>query len=324
MGDTPTKIADVIVPELFNPYMRSQSIIYNQFFESGIVENVPDLNFGSRGGLSIEMPFWKQLGERAQLLDDDYDLEIKKIKSGQDTAVQHARALVYGATDLAATLAGDDPMKAIGDGIAGNWSSEFNHVLLASLAGAMSATGIQTNVHDVSALSGAAAVMDGASFIDAGQKLGDHKENISGVAMHSAVEASLAKNDLIETVRDSEGKVVMKTFMTKRIIIDDSMTGTSGGVYSSYLFGGGAIGWGEGSPKVPSETDRNPLINGGQEFLVSRRHFVLHPRGIRWTPQSGVPAKMTPSDAELADPDNWSLVYEPKNIRIVKFVHKII
>jgi hypothetical protein len=322
MADTPTKVSDVITPEIFNPYVREQSVLVNSFFQSGIVGAVADLNFGSRGGLQIEMPFWKNLGERAQLLDDDFDLEIKKIQSGQDTAVQHARALVYGATDLSAALAGDDPMRAIGDGIAENWSHEFNHVLLSSLAGAMA--NVTANTHDISALSGTAGVIDGGSFIDAAQKLGDHKDNIVGIAMHSAVEATLAKNDLIQTVRDSEGAIVMKTFMSKRVIVDDAMEPASGGIYSTYLFGPGAIGWAEGTPKVPSETARNPLINGGQEYLVSRRHFVMHPRGIRWTPASGTPAKQTPSDAELATPGNWTLVYDQKNIRIVRFVHKLV
>lgn len=321
MADDPTKVSDIIVPEIFNPYMQEKSVEVNAFFQSGIVEPVADLNFGSRGGLSIEMPFWKNLGERAQLLDDDYDLEIKKIQVGQDTAVQHARALVYGATDLAAALAGDDPMTVIGDQIAANWSMEFNHILLATVRGAM--TNVTSNTLDISALSGAAAYMDGASFIDATQLLGDHKEQIQGIAMHSAVEASLAKADLLETVRDSEGKEVMKTFMSKRVIVDDILASTSGGIYDTLLFGPGAIGWGEGAPKVPTETGRAPLTNGGQEYLVSRRHFVLHARGIRWTPISGVPAKKTPSDAELSNGSNWTQVYNQKNIRIVRFRHKI-
>jgi hypothetical protein len=94
-------------------------------------------------------------------------------------------------------------------------------------------------------------------------------------------------------------------------------------VYDTYLFGPGAIGWGEGNPKVPTETGRAPLTNGGQEYLVSRRHFVMHPRGIRWTPISGVPSKQTPSDVELAATANWTAVYQHQNIRIVKFRHKI-
>lgn len=321
MADTPTKVADIVVPEIFNPYMREQSLVSNTFFSSGIVGAVADLNFGNRGGLSIEMPYWKALGERAQLLDDDYDLEIKKVRSAQDTAVQHARALVYGATDLAAALAGEDPMGMIASAIGANWSLEFNQVLIASLQGAMA--NVTANVHDISALSGDASLLDGDAFVDASQRLGELKNQIVGVAMHSAVEASLVKNDLVPTIRDSEGKLVMQTFMGKQTIIDDALVSSSGGIYDTYLFAPGAIGWGEGNPKVPTETGRAPLTNGGQEYVVSRRHFVLHPRGIRWTPQNGVPAKQTPSDLELKDPGNWSLVYDPKHIRIIKIRHRI-
>lgn len=321
-----TKLSDVIVPEFFNPYFREASVNVNRFFRSGIMSNVPDLNFGSRGGLRIQMPYWKALQERAQLLDESDRLEVKKIETGKDEAVQHARALVYGASDLSSAFAGDDPMRAIADQVAENWSQEFNLIALASLRGALgSLAGEVTPVNtlDIVGLSGAAGVIDGHSFIDATQTLGDAKVGIVAVAMHSAVEASLAKNDLIEFVRDSQGNIVMRTFMGKEVIVDDAMAPESGGVYTTILFGNGALGFGEGAPKVPTATDRDELVGGGQEFLVTRRHFVVHPRGIMWNPQSGVPAKATPSDAELEDPRNWTRCYQPKNIRLIRFVHRV-
>jgi hypothetical protein len=74
---------------------------------------------------------------------------------------------------------------------------------------------------------------------------------------------------------------------------------------------------------VPTETGRFALKNGGEEFLVTRRHYVLHPRGIAWTPQNGVPALASPSNAELADRGNWVRKYQSKNIRLVQFKHKV-
>ena len=324
-GSTPTKVADIIKPEVFNPYFREMTTRVNRFFTSGIVQSVSDVALGDKGGTQVQMPFWQAMGEDAQLLDDNDDLVIKKIQTAQDTAVLHARALVYGATDLSASLAGDDPMTAIAQGIAENWSYVFNKVLIATLKGAMGSLAAETtpiNTLDITGLSGAAAYLDGAAFIDAAQLLGDAKDRIGGVLMHSAVEAHLAKNDLIETLRDSQGNIMMRTFLGKQVIVDDANTPV-GGTYTSYLFGAGAIGYAEGNPKVPSETGRDPLRGGGQEYLVTRRHFVLHPRGIRWTPDSGVPAKTTPSNTELADVDNWTRVYEPKNIRIVRILHEI-
>ncbi len=322
MADTPTKIADVVVPTLFNPYVIEQTTLVNAFFQSGIVANVGELNFGQRGGLLLQMPYWKQVGERAQLLDDDYNLEVKKIQTAQDTAVQHARALVYGATDLAGTLAGSDPMAVIGGMLANNWSKEFNLILLSTLRGAMAVA--TDNTYDISAVAGDAGNISGLTFIDAVQKLGDHKDDVVGIAMHSAVEAQLAKNDMIDTVRDSDGNIVMKSFMSKRVIVDDAMAALSGDIYETYIFGSGAIGYAEGAPKVATETERNALVNGGQEYIVSRRHFVLHPRGIAWTPTVyDSPTKTTPSDTELANSSNWTQKYDAKNIKIVRFVHRI-
>lgn len=326
MTDTPTKLADVIVPEIFNPYYRELSTDVNMFFQSGIVSTVDDLSFGTRGGTKIQMPFWKALNERAQLLNDTEDLEIKKVETGQDEAVQHARALVYGGTDLAAALAGSDPMDAIGADIGRNWSSEFNLQLIATLkgaAGALLAESPDVNSLDISGLSGASAYIDADSYIDASQTLGDAKAKITGILMHSAVEAWLRKNgEIIDFVPESETREIISTYQGKRIIIDDANT-ASAGVYNTFLFGEGAIGFGEGSPKVPTETGREPLLGGGQDYLVTRRHYVLHPRGIKWNPASGVPASVTPSDTELANAANWLRVWEPKNVRIVLFKHKI-
>lgn len=320
-----TKVSDIFQPETFNRYVIERLTTINAFFASGVVGSVDGLVFNPEGGTIINMPFWKALTERAQLLDDNTDLVVKKIATGNDKAVQHMRALVYGATDLAAALAGSDPMKVIGDGIAANWSQEMNLMLISTLKGAFAALLAESpdvNIYNISGLSGSAAVIDGASFVDAAQMLGDFKGQIAAIAMHSAVEAKLAKADLIATIRDSEGKIILQSFMGKRVIIDDALVAAAG-VYTAYLFGPAAVGFAEGTPKVPSEVERNPLINGGQEYLVQRRHFVLHPRGIAWDPNSGVPALETPSDAELEAAGNWARVYSPKNIRIVQFKFKL-
>lgn len=333
MTDTPTKVSDIIVPEIFNPYFVEQTTRVNAFFASGVVATLPQLQVNPDGGQTITMPFWAHPNERAQLLDDNYDLEIRKLNTAEDSAVVHGRALVYGVTDQAVDLSGSDPMTQLGDIVAENWSQEFNLVLIATLQGAMGALEAESpsyNTLDVSGLSGAAAYFDGDSFIDATQLLGDMKSRLAAIAMHSAVEAHLSKTDLIEWVPQSEitGSVGVNAngqvpfYRGKRVIIDDALTPTNG-VYDTYLFAEGAVGYAERPAKVPSETERSSLKNGGREWLVTRRRFVLHPRGIKWSPASGVPALQTPSDAELRNIGNWARAYDPKNIRIVRFRHTI-
>ena len=109
-------------------------------------------------------------------------------------------------------------------------------------------------------------------------------------------------------------------FNDKRVIVDDSMAyDTNTGVAEMYIFGQGAIALGNGShPRiVPTEVDRNPLAYSGEEALINRKIFILHPRGVKWN-EGGV-ANEFPTNAEIDTAARWSRVYEPKAVRIVKF-----
>jgi len=312
-----TLVSDVVVPEVFVPYMIERTAELSAFFQSGIVAPVPELNMPDQGGSQVNMPFWQDLAGDDQVLDSGTDLTVGKIVAARDVAVLNARALVYGATDLAGALAGADPIQAVANLYASKWARQWQKTLINVLNGAM--TPVTDNVFDISALVGAASNIDGASFVDALQRLGDAKDAVSAVAMHSATEARLAKNDLIQYLQDSEGSPRIPYFMGKRVIVDDGLP-VDTDTYTTYIFGPGAIGYGEGAVKTPLEEQREGLKNGGETYLISRRHFVLHPRGIRWT---GTPVGDTPTNAELANGANWTQAYESKNIRIVQFKHTL-
>src|SRR5690606_1563229 len=150
------------------------------------------------------------------------------------------------------------------------------------------------------------------------------KDLLTGVMMHSAVEAYLAKNDLIESAKDSTGNMRVNTFLGKNVIVDDGMPfDTQNGVGVAYLFGEGAIAYGNGSDPLIQQTEvvRKGLSLAGEDILVNRRLAVIRPRGVKWTGANV--AGTFPSLDELEDGTNWERVYEPKAIRIVKFVFKI-
>jgi len=320
-----TVLSDAIVPDVFTPYVINRTAELSALWTSGIVAPVPELDMGDvnsqQGGNKIQMPFWNDLAGNDQILSTNTNLTVGNITSAKDVAVLNARALVYGAKDLVGPLAGSDPMTAIGDLYAAKWSRRMQAALISVLAGAFGALAAESpdvNIYDISGLSGAAAVADGEAVIDAMGMLGDAEGVLTAVAMHSNTERLFRKLNLIDYVLDSDNKPVAM-YMGKRVIIDDGMP-VSSGVYTTYFFGPGAIGFGEGTPKVPTETERNGLVGGGEEYLISRRHFTLHPRGIKWI---GTAAADTPTNAELATAGNWSRVYEAKQIRMVAFKHKL-
>jgi 23S rRNA pseudoU1915 N3-methylase RlmH len=322
MPATKTIITDVIVPSVFNPYVVERTAELSAFYQSGIIERSEQLDTLARaGGKLINMPYWQDLDGPDEVLDDETALTVGKISASKDVAALLARGRAWSVNDLAKALSGDDPMKAIGDLVAAYWARRFQAILIATLAGIFgdSATEMGDNIHDISA-EGTAATRSIAAgtTVDALYKLGDANQRLTGFAMHSATVAKLTKDDLIETIPGSEGKPTIKYFLSKPVVEDDGLP-VDNGVYTTYIFGQGAFGWGEGAAPVPTETYRDSLA--GDDILINRRHFILHPRGVAFKNVSVDGA--TPSNTELANYLNWERVYEPKNVRIVQFKHKL-
>jgi hypothetical protein len=318
---TKTIISDVIVPEVFNPYVIERTAELSAFYQSGIIARNPELDrLASSGGRLLNMPFWEDLDGDDEVLSDTTALTVDKITAKQDVAALLTRGKAWSVNDLAKALSGDDPMAAIGDLVAEYWARRFNVILIKTLDGIFGHddTEMDTNQHDISAGVGEAAVIDAKTAVDAIYKLGDNADKLTGFAMHSATVAKLTKDDLIETIPPSEGKPAVRTFLGKPVVVDDSLPNDNG-VYTTYIFGAGAFGWGEGGAPVPVETARDALA--GDDILIHRRHFILHPRGVAF--QDEVVTGATPSNTDLADYENWERVYEPKNVRIVQFKHRL-
>lgn len=215
-------------------------------------------------------------------------------------------------------------MGAIADLFASYWARQNQNILLSILDGVFASATMADKEHDISAETGDKALISGRTFLDALQLMGDAKDLLTGVMINSAVETYLAKNDLIEYVEESQGKVRIPQFMTKRVIVDDGMPfDTQTGVGVAYLFGAGAIAYGNGSDPLIQQTEvvRKGLSLAGEDILVNRRLSILHPRGVKWTEQNVVGT--FPTLEELETGTNWERVYEPKAVRIVKFVFKV-
>jgi hypothetical protein len=315
-----TLISDIIEPAVYTKYMIEKTATKSALYQSGIIARDPQFDIlASTGGSMLDMPFWQDLTGDSQILDTTTNLTVNRIETERDKARLIGRAQVWGAADLTATFAGDDPLDAITSLTGGYWARDMQTTLINILAGVFGAASMSGLVHDISLEAGTGAVLSAENFIDACQLLGDARGGLTGFMAHSAAVSHLEKLDLIDTALDSEGQTI-KMYRGKRVIEDDSCP-LADGVYTSWLFGPGAIAWGEGKPKVPVEVAREPLSAGGEEYLVNRRHLLLHPRGVAW--QEAVCAGDTPTNAELATATNWVRAYEAKNIRIVQFKYRI-
>lgn len=328
-----TKIADVIVPELFNPYVVNRTMELSAIFQSGIVANNAEFDrLASEAARIHNMPFFEDLSGDAEAILEDVQMTPAKIGSNKDVSATIFRQKMWGATNLSAALAGADPMRAIGDLVAGYWAREKQKELLAILdgvfgtytpSGGSATTPMADHILDITGASSAAAkIISAEAVIDALQLLGDAQDQLTGIIMHSATKATLKKKDLISTERDSNN-VEFEVYQGRRVIVDDGCP-VSSGTYTTYLFGNGAFAYGNGSPVgfVPTEFDRDKKTGAGIDYLINRQAFILHPRGIQYTGAVRVNTE-TPIRSELANAANWNPVYEPKQLRIVALKHKI-
>lgn len=76
--------------------------------------------------------------------------------------------------------------------------------------------------------------------------------------------------------------------------------------YTTFVLGDGAIEYTNCGAKVPAEMSRDPKTNGGQDTLYNRQRKCFAPYGISFV--QNVMATLSPTNAELANGNNWELV----------------
>lgn len=323
------RLTDVIVPEVYSSYEAVDSPEKTAFVETGIVVSNGLLESkANSGGKTIDIPFWKDLDSSIapNLSSDDPTSYAtpNKITAGEQIARLVYLNQWYSGVDLAAEIAGSDPMERVRNRFGTYWKRQWQKRLIASCNGVLAdnvANDAGDMVIDVAAEAiasqTATTVFNRGSFTDAVYTMGDMAEELTAIGVHSAVMAQMVKNDDIDFIPDSNGRLTIPTYMGLRVIVDDGFTVTAGTTdgfkYTSVLFGRGAFGYGEGSPLNPVETKRDELAGDGAgvDFIGERKTWILHPFGFQNT---GTPAGESFNNTELAAATTWDRVIERKNV----------
>lgn len=337
-----TKIADVIVPEVFAAYIQQDTEEKSRLVTSGALVRSPKLDqLLAGGGLTFNQPSFKDLDNDSDNVATDDESVIAtpaKIGTSRELQVRLSRNKSWSVMNLTADLAGADPMAAIQNKVAGFWRRRAQAAFVATVSGvfadnaaAPSASEHVLNdmTHDISGSSFVDGVTNfsASAFIDACTTMGDSEEDLGLVFMHSIVYATALKNNLIDFVADSRNPDAQKipTFLGRQVIKDDGTPRTDG-VFQTWLFGTGALELGMGVPMTspPVEVDREPGAGtgSGQDTLYSRTEWVFHPVGYRYagTPASGGPSNDATSN-NLAHAGSWLRVFpERKQIKIARLI----
>lgn len=332
-----TQISDAVVPEVFNPYAQLLTEQKARLVTTGVLalsERLSELLLG--GGMTFNFPTWNDLSNDEERVGSDDPANAipnsggtapnihRNIGSNREIAARLSRNQSWSTMDLTEALAGSDPSDAIAQRVGFYWARRLQAAVIAIMNGVI-ADNIANDSADYQFDISGSTFVDGVTnfsaeaFLDATVTLGDSLEDLSAVMLHSIVYNRMRKNNLIDFIPDSEGRVNIPTFQGHTVIVDDGMPNTSG-VFDTWLFGAGALFWGVGSPKVPTEVDRQPQsANGsGQENLYSRVEWSIHPAGHAI---QNVTSGGGPTNTVLAQATSWDRVWpERKQIKFARLV----
>ncbi|NET72101.1 MAG: hypothetical protein F6K62_14540 [Sphaerospermopsis sp. SIO1G2] len=324
------QVADVVVPEIFAPYLQQLTETKSRMIQSGAVAVDPAIVENLMGGGNVfNIPSWQDLADTDSNVSSDdaagvNDSVADKTVTSQEVAVRLSRNKSWSSADLASNLAGSDPMDSIAQRVASWWTRDLQKAMIATVTGILAdnvANDASDMTVDISGGAYAAGVTDfsAEAFIDAKQTMGDSQDDLGMVMMHSAVYSRAQKNNLIDFIPDSEGRVSIPTYLGLMVIVDDSLP-NAGGIFDTWLFGSGALRFGQSSPRVPVEIERKPEAGngGGQELLFNRTQWSIHPTGFAYV---GAATGGGPTNATLAAAASWDRVYpERKQIKIARLI----
>ena len=329
--------SDIIIPEIFTPYVLEQTTQRDAFLASGVVAPMAELN-ATEGGDFVNVPFFSaNLSGDFEVLSDSSSLTPGKITTDKQVGVILHRGRAFESRDLAALAAGSDPMAAIGQKIGAYIANQRQKDLLACLDGVFGSINNNSNssaFFDLCIDSESGDTPTGLSprhVAKAKAILGDQGDKLTAICCHSKIYYDLVERKMVDYVLASDGNGgsatasggtiapayggdnTVPTYCGLRVIVSDDVSTTGSGSsteYSTYFFTQGAVASGE-QAGLTTETDRDILAKS--DAMAIDLHYTYHPVGSKWAVTT-----TNPNRTQLATVGNWSKVYETKNIGIVR------
>lgn len=295
-------ITTAFIPQIQNPYINEKSTILSRLWRSGIVSSNSDLNtqVNSNAGNVYITPFNKSIRDAGQRpVVGSHTLSTKlapqPLSDGVYQTQGTARAQSWNVSDLNQIIIGNDPVNALTSEVADYWVDEYQYNLISVTSGLLkdnvsndSGDMIHSIYSDV-ASPAAGNLISADAVIDAQHTMGDHRGRLNAIMMHSSTRKQLEKDEPNNFIPASATNIGFDTYLGMVILEDDGMpvnadgaTPTNTDAYDTYLFGADVFQYASDRRLRGEEWDRDITSgNGmGEDFLVTRRKYVMHPAGF--------------------------------------------
>ena len=290
----------------------------------------------------VQVPFFKPIDPIETIIESNSAwggdgtttgyLNPQKITAGDQIMTILHRGFSYAADDLSKMGTGADPLAAVRGYLSKAINKLRTRVLISQLEGLFD-TALAANVYDNSSSTTAglsdANYLTAASVIGGRALLGERGDELTIIAMHSAVynyllqigaltfsTSSLSTGGAITWGGGGVGltSVDVAYFMGLRVVVDDMLAPDDSGeedVYPVYMMANGAVAEGV-QQELRTAADRNILSL--QDVLAVDYHYGFHVNGTKW-----VGAGDNPDNDGLETGSNWELAFtEIKMTDVVK------
>lgn len=289
----------------------------NALLKSGVLRNRSDLKTllaDQVGGNYINVPIVGRIGGDVLNYDGDTDITATGIGTFLQAMIVCGRAKAWQEKDFTQDITGKNFMEEIAGQVANYWDDVDQADLLAALAGIFGVTDDSFNTKNTLDITSETVKTVGpATLNNAIQKAAGSNKNIFTLAiMHSQIATNLENQQLLQYWKETDANGIQRptnlaSWNGRTVLIDDDVpvdTSGSDPVYTTYILGQGAIDFCDCGVKVPNETKRDALTDGGVDMLITRQRHLIAPRGFSYTDTS----KISPMASDLATAANWALV----------------
>lgn len=251
----------------------------------------------STGSNLFTVPFYNVLGGDEDVYNGVNDFTSTTLDGGAMSGVVYGRMKKWYVKSFIKDFnSGADPMQQVVNGVANYWNKKRQERLIDILGAIFGITDTDFATHTTDIASSSTTVADtnkmGATTLsDAMVKaLGDNQGQFSLAIMHSKVANDLANLQLLEYSKytDASGitrNLPLATVNGVTVVVNDNVpvadaTSSVAKKYTTFVLGNGCIRYAQAPVDKPSEFDRDPNKNGGQDMIYTRLREVLHPYGF--------------------------------------------
>lgn len=315
--------------EVFGKYLETvPRVKQNAFVNAGIFNarrDVVQMLQNQTGGNYISVPMIGLISGEPLNYDGSTDIKADTIDTYLQSMIVYGRAQAWTEKDFSQDITGKDFMAEIAKQVAAYWDDDLQRNILAILKGVFSMTDTAgakfVAAHTLDITTETESSVNASTLNNAVQKAAGANKNIFTLAiMHSQVATNLENLQLLEYAKGTDAQGIEKdltlgTWNGRTVLVDDDVPyDEESGAYTTYILGRNAFDYADIGAKVPNETNREPMKNGGEDYLITRQRKLIAPRGISFV-QPTTPI-ISPTIENFETAARWNLVKSTKGTAI--------